>query len=226
MPSQKKTTETTKTNGKRQREPLKSLILYHLFKWSVVSPTLHTYFRGRIYGAEHVPQEGPLVITSNHASNFDPPLLSNCMRRPVAFMAKEELFQVPVLKQAISLYGAYPVKRGSSDRQALRAALEYLEHGWATGIFLQGTRSKDGRIHSPKLGAALIAAKAQAPIVPVCLWGTHEIFSGKSNIPRSVPVTVRIGEAIAPPKTTHREDLQATTDYCAQVINQMHDLGR
>ena len=74
----------------KSREPVESLLLYYLFKWSIVSPMLHFYFRGRIYGAENVPTEGPLVVVSNHASDFDPPILSNCMRRPVAFMAKEE----------------------------------------------------------------------------------------------------------------------------------------
>lgn len=113
---------------------------------------LHLYFRGRIYGADRVPLAGPLVVVSNHGSDFDPVLLSNCMGRPVSYMAKEELFEVPILKQAISLYGAYPVKRGSADRSAIRAALQQLENGWAAGVFLQGTRTIDGRITEPKLG--------------------------------------------------------------------------
>lgn len=209
----------------RQREPLISLALYHLFKWSVVSPVLHVYFRGRIYGAEKVPKTGPLVVVSNHASDFDPPMLSNCVGRPVAFMAKEELFQVPVLKQAITLYGAYPVKRGSADRSAIRAALASLEQGWAVGIFITGTRTPDGRVTDPKLGAAMIAAKAQAPLLPVSLWGTEQIFqTGKS--PRSVPVTVRIGDPIPAPKSGDREELEAVTQQCAEVINGMLDLGR
>ncbi|NER52382.1 MAG: 1-acyl-sn-glycerol-3-phosphate acyltransferase, partial [Symploca sp. SIO1A3] len=66
----------------RNREPFINLIFYHYFKWSVVSPVLHTYLRGRIYGAEQVPKEGPLVVVSNHASDFDPPILSNCVGRP------------------------------------------------------------------------------------------------------------------------------------------------
>ena len=106
----------------REREPFISLVLYHLFKWSVVSPTLHLAFRGKIIGAEKVPQSGPLVVVCNHASDFDPPLLSNCMKRPVAFMAKEELFKIPVLSTLIRWYGAYPVKRGKADRSAIRAA--------------------------------------------------------------------------------------------------------
>jgi 1-acyl-sn-glycerol-3-phosphate acyltransferase len=210
----------------RKREPPVSLALYHLFKWSVVSPTLHLYFQGRIYGAENVPQVGPLVITANHASDFDPPILSNCVRRPVSYMAKEELFQIPLFNRAIQLYGAYPVKRGSADRSAIRAALAQLEAGWAVGIFLQGTRTPDARISTPKLGAALIAAKTQAPLLPVSLWGTEAIIPKGTKLPRPVPVTVRIGEPIAPPSSTGRESLQAITQQCVDAIHALHDLGR
>ncbi|MBE9204949.1 1-acyl-sn-glycerol-3-phosphate acyltransferase [Nostoc sp. LEGE 06077] len=210
----------------RSREPLISLALYHAFKWSVVSPMLHAYFRGKIYGVENVPQSDPLVVVSNHASYFDPPIVSNCVRRPVAYMAKQELFEVPVLAQAIKLYGAYPVSRGSADRNAIRAALECLENGWAVGVFLQGTRTPDGRITDPKKGAALLAAKAQAPILPVSLWGSEEILEKGSSLPRAVPLTIRIGEVIDPPSSTNKEQLEAVTQKCAAVINEMHDLGR
>ena len=130
----------------RNREPHASLCLYHMLKWSVVNPLFLTYFRGKIYGVENIPSNGPLLVVSNHASNFDPPLLSNCVRRPVSYMAKEELFRTPVFKQAIELYGAYPVKRGGGDRSAIKSALSRLEQGWAVGVFLQGTRTQDGRI--------------------------------------------------------------------------------
>ncbi len=210
----------------RSREPVASLMLYHAFKWSVVSPVLHGYLRGRIYGAENVPKEGPLVVVSNHASDFDPPIVSCSLRRPVAFMAKEELFKIPVLKQGIELYGAYPVKRGSADRSAIRAAINCLTEGWAVGLFLQGTRTTDARITEPKLGAALIAAKAKVPLLPVSLWGTQGIFVKGSPVPHSVPVTVRIGEAIAFPTSTKREELEAVTQQCAAAIHTLHDMGR
>lgn len=210
----------------RNREPAVSLLLYNLFKWSVVSPTLHLYFRGRIYGAEQVPQQGPLVVVSNHASDFDPPILSNCVGRPVAYMAKQELFQVPVLGTLIQWYGAYPVKREGADRSSIRAALASLEAGWAAGLFLQGTRTPDGRIREPKLGAALIAAKAQVPLLPVSLWGTHKILHKGSPIPHPIPVTVRIGELIKPPSSTNRAVLELTTQQCAAAINALHELGR
>jgi 1-acyl-sn-glycerol-3-phosphate acyltransferase len=212
------------------REPMISLILYRLFKWSMVSPFFHTYFRGNVHGSHHVPQRGKLLVVSNHASDFDPPFVASGVGRPVAFMAKEELFRVPVLKQAIAAYGAYPVKRGSADRSAMKSAVASIENGWATGIFLDGTRMPDGRIHDPKIGAAWIAAKTQSPILPVCLWGSHEIFRSKSgeklSRPRSVPLTLRIGPPIAPPESSDRAALEAVTAHCAAVINQMHDLGR
>lgn len=208
------------------REPFPSLLLYLLFKWLVVAPVFHLYFRGRIYGAEQVPRRGRLIVVSNHASDFDPVLLSEVVRRPVAYMAKEELFKVPVLNQAIRLYGAYPVKRGSADRSAIRSAIAALDQGWAAGIFLTGTRTPDGRVTDPKLGAAMIAAKTQAALLPVSLWGTDQIFRKGSALPRSVPLTIRIGALIPPPQSGDRAELEAVTQSCTDAINAMHALGR
>ncbi|MEM8832105.1 MAG: lysophospholipid acyltransferase family protein [Cyanobacteria bacterium P01_G01_bin.19] len=210
----------------KDREPFTSWASYHLLKWSLVSPLLHTYFRVKIYDAHKVPQTGGLIAVSNHASYFDPPLLSNSVRRPVAFMAKEELFKTPGLKQIIKLYGAYPVKRSTSDRAALRAATQAIDSGWIAAVFLQGTRSSDAKITDPKLGAAWIASKAQVPLLPVSLWGTEKVISKKFPFLLPVPITVRIGDLIDPPPSSKKEDLQAVTEKCADAINSLHDLGR
>jgi 1-acyl-sn-glycerol-3-phosphate acyltransferase len=210
----------------RDREPFISLFLYHAFKDPFINPFFYLYLRGKVKGTEHIPKSGGFVVVSNHGSNFDPPLLSAAVQRPVAYMAKEELFEVPILKQAIELYGAYPVKRGAVDRNTIKAALAYLETGWGVGIFLSGTRTPDGKIVDPKPGAALIAAKAQVPLLPVCLWGTHSIEQKGKKLPQATPVTIRIGELILPPTSTKRSELDRVTDICTATINQLHDLGR
>mgnify|MGYP001803506376 CR=1 FL=1 len=94
------------------------------------------------------------------------------------------------------------------------------------GVFLQVTRTPDGRIPEPKLGAALIAAKAQVPLLPVSLWGTHRILTKGQKLPQAVPLTVRIGQPLPPPPTTDKTLLLETTQRCAEAIHQLHDLGR
>jgi 1-acyl-sn-glycerol-3-phosphate acyltransferase len=210
----------------RTREPLISLLIYNLINWAVVSPLLYLYFRGRIYGADKIPKTGSYLLVSNHASDCDPPIVAVSVRRPVAFMAKEELFQVPILKQIITLCGAYPVNRASPDRSVIRNAMSSIENGWLAGIFLDGTRTIDGRIHNPKQGAALIAAKMQIPLIPVSVWGTEKIFVKGSALPHPASVTVRVGEPIEPPKSTKKEELERVTEQCCNAIHLLHDLGR
>ncbi|MFM7561178.1 lysophospholipid acyltransferase family protein, partial [Cylindrospermopsis raciborskii] len=98
--------------------------------------------------------------------------------------------------------------------------------GWAVGVFLEGTRTSDGRIHDPKRGAALLAAKAKVPLLPVSLWGSEKIVQPRTPIPRKVPLTIRIGKLIATPSSTSKEELEAVTRQCAEAINRLHDLGR
>ena len=206
----------------KNREPFSSLVVYRLIKWSIVSPIFNTYFRGRIYGAEKVPQSGSYIIVSNHASNLDPPFLGIAVSRPIAFMAKEELFQIPALKTLITLCGAYPVKRDVSDITAIKSAINFINRGWLAGVFLEGTRTTDGKIEDPKLGAALIAAKTQTPLIPVSISGTEKAnTNSKFVLPK--PVTIRFGDAIDPPKSRKKAELQAVTQHCTRVINQMHE---
>jgi 1-acyl-sn-glycerol-3-phosphate acyltransferase len=209
----------------KNREPSSSLLFYRLVKWSVVNPILYTYLRGKVYGAEKIPQSGSYIIVCNHASNIDPPIFGVAAPRPVSFMAKEELFSVPLLKTVISLCGAYPVKRDASDLAAIKAAIKYIESGWLSGIFLGGTRTADGKIDDPKLGAALIAAKTQTPLIPASIWGTEKLQKS-SNILKPTPVTVRFGDIIPPPQSKKKEDLKAVTEKCIQVIEAMHAMGR
>ena len=215
---------STKNNEKNQGG---NPIFYKMFKWLVVRPLLYLFYQERIYGTENVPLTSNLIVVSNHASDFDPLIVGSCMGRPVAFMAKEELFEIPVLSQTIKAFGAYPVKRGAGDRAAIRSAIESINNGWATGIFLQGTRTLDGKVTEPKLGAAMIAAKTKAPFLPVSVWGTETILPKGAKFPKLFqPVTVRIGELIPAPESGDRATLEAITQKCADAINALHALGR
>ena len=182
-------------------------------------------FRGRVIGRRNVPMQGSLVVVANHGSHLDPPLLGHALGRPVAFMAKEELFRVPLLGPLIRALAAYPVKRGASDREAIRTATARLNEGWATGVFLDGTRQADGRINQPMPGAALLAARSGSPLLPVAIINSHRALGTGQSMPRLVPIQIRIGEPVPPPASRRKPDLEATTVELQRRINALLDQG-
>ena len=135
-----------------------------------------TLWRMRITGAERVPRTGPLIVVANHVSNLDPPVLGAATPRPLYFMAKAELFRMPLLGPVIWQLHAFPVDRAKGDISAIRRAVEVLKMGAAVGIFPEGGRNRDGqnRIHS---GVALLASLTGAPVLPVYIHGTKQRFS-------------------------------------------------
>jgi 1-acyl-sn-glycerol-3-phosphate acyltransferase len=130
-----------------------------------------------------------------------------------------------VLACLIRALGAYPVDRGAGDREAIRTATERLRRGWAVGVFLDGTRRRDGRVHAPQPGAALLAARAGVPLLPVAILNSHRALGAGSRGFHPVPVHLRIGTPIPPPASRRRPDLEATTRACAEQINQLLDQG-
>ncbi|HEX6989754.1 MAG TPA: lysophospholipid acyltransferase family protein, partial [Bacillota bacterium] len=103
-------------------------------------------YRWDVRGREHLPAQGPVLVCANHIHGWDPPLVGTVMTRPVFFMAKEELFRYPVLGTLLAKVGAFPVRRGTPDRRALKTALDLLASGKVVGLFPEGTRSRDGRL--------------------------------------------------------------------------------
>ena len=132
---------------------------------------LKVMWRIEVRGAEHVPRDGPLIVAANHVAYMDPPSLGAALPRPIQYMAKSELFRIPVLGAIIRAVGTYPVDRGKGDIQAIRRSLEVLRGGGAIGIFPEGTRNLDGRatVHT---GVALLAAYSGAPVQPAYIWGS------------------------------------------------------
>ena len=205
--------------------PPRPSLTYQLVSSLLVFPLFRILFRGRVIGRRNVPMQGSLVVVANHGSHLDPPLLGHALGRPVAFMAKEELFRVPLLGPLIRALAAYPVKRGASDREAIRTATARLNEGWATGVFLDGTRQADGRINQPMPGAALLAARSGSPLLPVAIINSHRALGTGQSMPRLVPIQIRIGEPVPPPASRRKPDLEATTAELQRRINALLDQG-
>lgn len=129
-----------------------------------------------IQGKENIPREGPVVLVANHVSYWDPVILASSVNRVVHFMAKEELFKVPVFGTIIRLLHAFPIKRGRPDRNALRMTTEILQKGDVLALFPEGTRNKTGELLPFHPGAALFALRAKAPIIPMVISGSRTTF--------------------------------------------------
>ena len=200
-------------------------LAYRLVSAVVVFPLFRLLFRGRTVGNERVPMQGPVVVVANHGSHLDPPLLGHALGRPVAFMAKAELFEIPLLGPLIRACGAYPVKRGASDREAIRTATARLQDGWAIGVFMDGTRQKDGRVNHPMPGAALLSARSGAPLLPVAIINSHRALGTGRCWPRLVPIQLRIGEPIPAPSSRRKPDLESTSIELQRRINALLDQG-
>lgn len=146
------------------------------FARSVVAGLLKPTYRIKVEGLEHFPKEGGVLLCTNHISNFDPPVVGVTAPRKVLFMAKAELFKVPVLKQLLTNFGTFPVKRGGGDREAIRAGLKVLKEGHVLGLFPEGTRSKDGKLGKGQAGAGFFALRSTAAVVPCAIIGPYKSF--------------------------------------------------
>lgn len=148
---------------------------------------LSSLYKVEIVGKENIPQEGGVILCCNHLSNFDPPLLGAYIKRPVHYMAKQELFEKPILKTILPKVGAFPIKRGMSDKQSLRTAMKLLKDGNMLGLFPEGTRSKDGSLGKGLAGAGFFALRTEATVIPCAIIGPYKRFN---------KLTLVYGEAI------------------------------
>jgi 1-acyl-sn-glycerol-3-phosphate acyltransferase len=144
----------------------------------ICNAVIHVLFKIQLKGIDDFPMEGAVIVYSNHKSMWDPVIIGCLLKRPIYFMAKEELFRNPVMRLIVTKLRAFPVKRGTPDRKAIKRALELLNEKQVLGIFPEGTRSKDGKLHEPESGVALLAAKSKdVTLVPVAIIGGYKWFS-------------------------------------------------
>ncbi len=143
----------------------------------------------RVYGAERVPSDGGLVVAVNHFSWIDPPALGAASPRTLYFMAKVEAHRVPGLGQLMRSFGAFPVRRGESDRDAVRTMRQIVQDGHALGMFPEGTRQTSGVPGSVQPGAAMVAITENVPVIPAAIHGSQHWRLGNFK-----PVSVAWGE--------------------------------
>lgn len=165
--------------------------LYPLGK-AILAPFFFVFGPVRVVGRRNVPREGGLLVVANHLSDIDPPLLGHALPRPAWFMAKSELFQIPILGRVIKAFQAFPVRRGRPDRNAIRRAVELLQRGECVVIFPEGQISEDGSLQKPLAGAGLIWKQAQVPCLCAGIRGSNRIIPFRSVIPRPAFGGVRV----------------------------------
>ena len=174
------------------------MILYRITWWFLLSLN-KGYWRLTIKGKENIPSTGPFVLAPVHRSFIDFSLTSSITKRRMRYMGKDSLWKVSLFGKFISALGAYPVRRGGADREALKRTIEVLEGGEPVVIFPEGTRQSGLKVNDLFEGAAYVATKVGVPIVPVGIGGSEHALRKGKKLPRPVKVTIVVGDPIPPP---------------------------
>lgn len=164
-----------------------------------LKPVLKKILRINAKGLENFPQKSGFIIASNHRSHLDPPVINIISPVPVMFLAKAELFKIPVFGWFIKKAGAIPIERGKKGaNKSLIKALKILKEGYTVGVFPEGTRAKPKEFLKPKAGIGLLISKAKVPVVPVRIEGTDDVFPKDSSFPKigKSPIYVNVGKPI------------------------------
>ncbi|MFE7395390.1 lysophospholipid acyltransferase family protein [Streptomyces sp. NPDC057557] len=178
-------------------------MFYYVLKYAILGPLLRLFFRPRIEGLEHIPEDGAAIVAGNHLSFSDHFLMPAILKRRITFLAKAEYFTGPGVKGRLTAaffhsIGQIPVDRSGKDagQAAIREGLGVLSRGELLGIYPEGTRSHDGRLYKGKVGVAVMAITAQVPVVPCAMVGTFEIQPPGQVVPRIKRVIIRFGEPL------------------------------
>ena len=194
-----------------------------------IQPLVRVFTPIRNYGSERVPRTGGVVLAFNHFHWIDPPVYGALSPRTVYFMAKVEAHRVPGLGQLIRSFGTISVRRGESDREAVRRMREVVRDGHALGLFVEGTRQLTGELGPVQPGAAMVALQEGVPVVPAAIHGSHTWRIGNW-----APVSVAWGEPMRFDGLTKggKGYRQASSDLAAKLrelhdwLPQLHALGR
>lgn len=202
---------------------------YWIFKYVLIGPILRLFGRPTITGAERIPREGPVILASNHLTVVDSFFLVLMVRRRITFVAKSEYFTEPgvvgrMKKWFFTTAGQVPIDRSGGDAAAgaLATARRILADGKVWGIYPEGTRSPDGRLHKGKTGVARVALSSGAVVIPVSMHGTREVNPIGTRMWRFGKVSITVGEPLDfgrfAPLADNPNVVRATTDTLMQKL--------
>lgn len=200
-------------------------MLYGILKPLAVV-VMRLWFRLEVRGTEHVPAAGPVLLVANHSSLLDPALVGGAAPRRLCFMAKAELFRVPLFGRLIRALNARPVRREGASAQALREALDALRSGQALLVFPEGTRGDEGDIRPPKPGAGMLAVMSGATVVPVYVSGSGRALPRGRLVPRPAKVVVQFGPALSfavAPDDARRERYREAAEEMMRAVARLRD---
>lgn len=188
-------------------------------------------FRLRVVGLENVPRHGPGLVCSNHCSYLDPMLAAVALPRKLYSVSRKEMYEQRLLGPFIRRLGAVRIDREAlADKGALQAMLAIMDHGDLCLIYPEGTRSADGKLQVPHNGAAFLAVKSGAPVLPMAVIGAYECWPRQRKFPRLGPITLRIGQPVIyqlpPERQSRKEDLSSISDDIMQRIKALLEEGR
>lgn len=196
---------------------------------AIVVTVWKVMFRPRVVGGENIPETGPILLAPIHRSNIDFAYIVFATKRKTFFMAKDSLWKVPILSTLIQTMGAFPVKRGTADRESLKNAQEILEQGHALVLFPEGTRQEGDEVGPLFEGAMFIASRVGAVVIPVGLGNTERAMKKGAKLPRPVRTTVVIGKPILPPSNENRvsrTEIAQATEQLRSGLQQAYDEAR
>ncbi len=184
---------------------------------------LFLFTRWRVLGREQIPDEGPLMVVSNHLNLADPPIMGCSIKRQAMFMAKEELFLHRIQRYIVRSYGAFPVRRGGMNREALRFAEKWFDRGKVLIVFPEGRRSMEAQISGAFSGSALIAVRNRVPILPVGIYGTEKI-TGLTWWLRRPRITVNIGRPFNLPSVNGKVTKGQLAEFTHSIMARIAEL--
>ena len=203
------------------------MIFYRFVRLLLVAIS-RTYWRLTIEGREHIPVTEPFVLAPVHRSNIDTVLVSTITKRRLRFMGKDTMWKIRFFGMLWNALGAFPVHRGSADREALRRCIEVIEQGEPVVIFPEGTRQSGPEVQPLFEGAAYIATRTGVPIVPVGIGGSENAMPKGSKLIYPAKVHIVIGaplrpEVVAEGKRAPRRAVRELTDKLHTEIQKLFD---